>query len=94
MTIELVRWIRERAGEEIRYRRTLRELRRIDERTLDDLALGGLGEHRECPVQHAGRAETEGRGVVAQPVAATASSSAHSSRSCRRRRVNHHTAGW
>jgi uncharacterized protein YjiS (DUF1127 family) len=40
MTIELVRWIRERAGEEIRYRRTLRELRRIDERTLDDLALG------------------------------------------------------
>ena len=40
MTIELVRRIRERAGEEIRYRRTLRELRRIDERTLDDLALG------------------------------------------------------
>jgi uncharacterized protein YjiS (DUF1127 family) len=40
MTIDLVRWLRERAGEEIRYRRTLRELQRLDERTLDDLALG------------------------------------------------------
>jgi uncharacterized protein YjiS (DUF1127 family) len=39
MTMDLVRRLRERAGEEIRYRRTLRELQRLDERTLDDLAL-------------------------------------------------------
>jgi hypothetical protein len=50
MTIELVRWIRERAGEEIRYRRTLRELRRIDERTLDDRPSAG----QTCPRSRAG----------------------------------------
>jgi uncharacterized protein YjiS (DUF1127 family) len=32
--------VRERAAEEIRYRQALRELRRLDDRTLDDLALG------------------------------------------------------
>jgi uncharacterized protein YjiS (DUF1127 family) len=40
VTIGLARRIRARAGEEVRYRRALRELRRIDGRTLDDLALG------------------------------------------------------
>ena len=29
-----------RAGEEVRYRLALRELRRLDDRDLDDLALG------------------------------------------------------
>jgi uncharacterized protein YjiS (DUF1127 family) len=37
---ELVRRVRERAAEEIRYRQALRELKRLDDRDLDDLAIG------------------------------------------------------
>ncbi len=36
---KLVRWVRERVAEEIRYRRSLRVLRRLDERTLNDIGL-------------------------------------------------------
>ncbi len=36
---KLVRWVRERVAEEIRYRRSLRVLRRLDERTLNDVGL-------------------------------------------------------
>ncbi len=36
----LWRGLRARVGEELRYRRALRELRRLDDRDLDDLNLG------------------------------------------------------
>ena len=36
----LWRGLRARVGEEVLYRRSLRELRRLDDRDLDDLALG------------------------------------------------------
>ena len=36
----LWRKLRARVGEEVRYRRALRELRRLDDRDLDDLDLG------------------------------------------------------
>jgi uncharacterized protein YjiS (DUF1127 family) len=36
----LWRKVRARVGEEVRYRRALRELRRLDDRDLDDLDLG------------------------------------------------------
>ena len=37
---QLARQARAWAGEELRYRQALRELRRLDDRDLDDLALG------------------------------------------------------
>ena len=38
--VRLARQARAWAGEELRYRQALRELRQLDDRDLDDLALG------------------------------------------------------
>jgi uncharacterized protein YjiS (DUF1127 family) len=38
--VKLARQARAWAGEELRYRQDLRELQRLDDRDLDDLALG------------------------------------------------------
>ena len=55
----LWRGLRARVGEEVLYRRSLRELRRLDDRDLDDLDLGrgGLPGHaRRHARETAGRA--------------------------------------
>jgi uncharacterized protein YjiS (DUF1127 family) len=50
---KLARRIRARAGAAIRYRRALRELRRLDDRDLDDLGIG-RADLPELARRHAG----------------------------------------